>query len=70
MKRRRNLSIFNNGKIFNLIEDKERLFIARAKFLDENHLILPTFKSNLSFMIKIKNFKKRAQISQSKVFKF
>ena len=34
----RNLSIFNNGKIFNLIEDKERLFIARAKFLDENHI--------------------------------
>lgn len=67
----RNLSIFNNGKIFNLIEDKERLFIARAKFLDENHLIF-TLLSNQIYLYDIKNKKilKELQISQSKFSNF
>jgi DNA-binding beta-propeller fold protein YncE len=67
----RNLSIFNNGKIFNLIEDKERLFIARAKFLDENHLIFALL-SNQIYLYDIKNKKilKELQISQSKFSNF
>lgn len=67
----RNLSIFNNGKIFNLIEDKERLFIARAKFLDENHLIFALL-SNQIYLYDIKNKKilKEIQISQSKFSNF
>lgn len=65
------LSIFNNGKIFNLIEDKERLFIARAKFLDENHLIFALL-SNQIYLYDIKNKKilKELQISQSKFSNF
>jgi len=67
----RNLSIFNNGKISNLIEDKERLFIARAKFLDENHLIFALL-SNQIYLYDIKNKKilKELQISQSKFSNF
>ena len=67
----RNLSIFNNGKISNLIEDKERLFIARAKFLDENHLIFALL-SNQIYLYDIKNKKilKEIQISQSKFSNF
>jgi hypothetical protein len=65
------LSIFNNGKISNLIEDKERLFIARAKFLDENHLIFALL-SNQIYLYDIKNKKilKELQISQSKFSNF
>lgn len=67
----RNLSIFNNGKISNLIEDKERLFIAYAKFLDENHLIFALL-SNQIYLYDIKNKKilKELQISQSKFSNF
>lgn len=67
----RNLSIFNNGKISNLIEDKERLFIARAKFLDKNHLIFALL-SNQIYLYDIKNKKilKELQISQSKFSNF
>lgn len=67
----RYLSIFSDGKISNLIEDKERLFIARAKFLDENHLIFALL-SNQIYLYDIKNKKilKELQISQSKFSNF
>ena len=67
----RNLDIYTNGKFENIIKDTERQFIARAKFLDENHIIYALL-SNQIYLYDIKNKKilKEIQISQSKFSSF
>ena len=67
----RNIDIYKDGKIENVIEDKDRLFIARAKFLDENHIIYALL-SNQIYLYDIKNKKvvNEVQISQSKFSNF
>lgn len=67
----RNLGIFKDGKMENLIADTERMFIGRAKFLDENHVIYALL-SNQIYLYDIKNKKvlKEIQISQSKFSHF
>ena len=63
----RNIDIHKNGKIENIINDSERMFIGRAKFLDENHIIYALL-SNQIYLYDIKNKKvlKEIQVSQSK----
>ena len=67
----RNIDIYKDGKIENIIKDKDRLFIARAKFLDENHIIYALL-SNQIYLYDIKNKKvlNEIQISQSKFSHF
>lgn len=67
----RNIDIYKDGKIENIIEDKDRLFIARAKFLDENHIIYALL-SNQIYLYDIKNKKilSEIQVSQSKFSHF
>ena len=67
----RNLDIYKDGKIENIIKDTERLFIGRAKFLDENHIIYALL-SNQVYLYDIKNKKvlKEIQVSQSKFSSF
>jgi hypothetical protein len=67
----RNIDIYKNGKIENIIKDKDRLFIARAKFIDENHIIYALL-SNQIYLYDIKNKKvlNEIQISQSKFSHF
>lgn len=67
----RNIDIYKDGKIEKIIEDKDRLFIARAKFLDQNHIIFALL-SNQLYLYDIKNKKilKEVQISQSKFSNF
>jgi DNA-binding beta-propeller fold protein YncE len=67
----RNIDIYKNGKIENIIKDTDRLFIARAKYLDENHIIYALL-SNQIYLYDIKNKKilKELQISQSKFSNF
>ncbi len=50
----RNLFIYNSGKLLPLIEDKEKLYISYAKFLDENHIVYALL-SNQIFIYNIKN---------------
>lgn len=67
----RNVFIYKDGKLLNLIDDKKRLFIAYAKFLDENHIIYALL-SNQIFIYDIKNKSiiKEIQVSQSKFSHF
>ena len=67
----RNIDIYKDGKIEKIIEDKDRLFIARAKFLDQNHIIFALL-SNQLYLYDVKNKKilKEVQISQSKFSNF
>ena len=67
----RNLDIYTNGKFENIIKDTQRQFIARAKFLDKNHIIYALL-SNQIYLYDIKNKKilKEIQISQSKFSSF
>lgn len=67
----RNISLYKNGKLTHLIEDKQRLFIGRAKFLDKNHIIYALL-SNQIYLYDIKNrtITKEIQISQSKFSNF
>ena len=67
----RNIDIFKDGKLNKIIEDKDRLFIANAKFLDENHIIYALL-SNQIYLYDIKNKKvvNEIQISQSKFSNF
>jgi WD40 repeat protein len=67
----RNINIYKNGQMQSIIEDKERLFIGRAKFLDENHIIYALL-SNQIYLYDIKNKKvlNEIQISQSKFSNF
>jgi hypothetical protein len=67
----RNINILKNGNMYNIIDDKKRLFIGRTKFLDENHIIYALL-SNQIYLYDIKNKKiiKEIQISQSKFSSF
>ena len=55
----------------NIIDDSQRMFIGRAKFLDENHIIYALL-SNQIYLYDIQNKKilKEIQISQSKFSNF
>lgn len=66
-----NLFIYNNGKLSTLIEDKEKLYISYAKFLDEDRIIYALL-SNQIFIYNIKNktVEKQTQVSQSKFSSF
>lgn len=67
----RNLGIYKNGQVQNIINDSQRMFIGRAKFLDENHIIYALL-SNQIYLYDIQNKKilKEIQISQSKFSNF
>ena len=67
----RNIDIYKDGKLNKIIEDKDRLFIAYAKFIDKNHIIYALL-SNQIYLYDIKNKKvlKEIQISQSKFSNF
>ena len=67
----RNLGIYKNGQMQNIIDDSQRMFIGRAKFLDENHIIYALL-SNQIYLYNIQNKKilKEIQISQSKFSNF
>ena len=67
----RNIDIYKDGKLNKIIEDKDRLFIAYAKFIDENHIVYALL-SNQIYLYDIKNKKvlKEIQISQSKFSNF
>ncbi|MDY3199881.1 MAG: WD40 repeat domain-containing protein [Arcobacter sp.] len=67
----RNISLYKDGKLTHIIEDKQRLFIARAKFLDENHIIYALLSNQIYlYDIKNKTITKEIQISQSKFSNF
>lgn len=67
----RNISLYKDGKLTHIIEDKQRLFIARAKFLDENHIIYALLSNQIYlYNIKNKTITKEIQISQSKFSNF
>ena len=67
----RNVNIYKDGQMQSIIEDTQRLFIGRAKFLDENHIVYALL-SNQIYLYDIKNKKvlKESQISQSKFSNF
>jgi hypothetical protein len=67
----RNIDIYKDEKIESITKDSERLFIAYAKFLDENHIIYALL-SNQIYLYDIKNKKilKEIQVSQSKFSNF
>ena len=67
----RNINIYRDGKLENIIEDKDRLFIAYAKFVDGNHIIYALL-SNQVYLYDIKNKKvvNEVQVSQSKFSNF
>ena len=67
----RNIDIYEDGKLNKIIEDKDRLFIAYAKFIDENHIVYALL-SNQIYLYDIKNKKvvNEVQISQSKFSNF
>ena len=67
----RNIDNYKDGQIENIVEDSKRMFIARAKFLDENHIIYALL-SNQIYLYDIKNKEvlKEIQVSQSKFSNF
>ena len=67
----RNVNIYKDGQMQSIIEDTQRLFIGRAKFLDENHIVYALL-SNQIYLYDIKNKKvvNEVQISQSKFSNF
>lgn len=67
----RSINIYKNKQFEKIIDDNEGLFIAWAKFLDENHIVYALL-SNQIFIYDIKNKKivKEAQVSQSKFSNF
>ncbi|MFW2443099.1 WD40 repeat domain-containing protein [Aliarcobacter butzleri] len=67
----RNLFIYEDKKLINIIDDKKRLFIAYAKFLDENHIIYALLSNQLFiYDIKNKTTLNEVQASQSKFSHF
>lgn len=67
----RNIDIYKNKKLERIIFDEDRLFIARAKFLDENHIIYALLSNQLYlYDIKNKRISKEIQISQSRFSNF
>lgn len=67
----RNLHIYKNKNMENIIDAKEKQYIAKAKFIDENHIIYALL-SNQIFIYDIKNKKviNELQVSQSKFSNF
>lgn len=67
----RSISIYKNKLFEKIIDDKAGLFIAKAKFLDDEHIIYALL-SNQIFVYDIKNKKitNEIQISQSKFSNF
>ena len=67
----RNINIYKNRQFEKIIDDKAGLYIAWAKFLDENNIIYALL-SNQIFIYDIKNkkIKNEVQISQSKFSNF
>ena len=67
----RNLTIYENGKFNTIISDKKRMFIAKAKFLDENRIIF-SLLSNELYIYDIKSKKKvlKLDVSLSKFSDF
>lgn len=67
----RDLSIYKNNKIENIISANEKLYIAKAKFINENFIIYALL-SNQIFIYDIKNKKviSELQVSQSKFSNF
>lgn len=67
----RNIDIYKNKKLERIILDEDRLFIARAKYLDENHIIYALLSNQLYlYDIKNKRISKEIQISQSRFSNF
>ena len=67
----RRVHIYQNGTIELIIPYTERLFIAKAKFIDENTIILGLLSNEIiSYDIKKKKTNYRIQISQSKFSNF
>ena len=67
----RDLNIYKNNKMENIISANEKLYIAKAKFVDENTIIY-SLLSNQIFIYDIKNKKVlgEIQVSQSKFSHF
>lgn len=67
----RDLNIYKNNKMENIISANEKLYIAKAKFVDENTIIY-SLLSNQIFIYDIKNKKVlfEIQVSQSKFSNF
>lgn len=67
----RNLTIYENDKFNTIISDKKRMFIAKAKFLDENRIIF-SLLSNELYIYDIKSKKKvlKLDVSLSKFSDF
>lgn len=67
----RDINIYKDGKLINLISSKERMFIAQAKFISKDKIVF-TLLSNQVYLFDIKSktniYKK--QISQSKFSHF
>lgn len=62
----RNIDIFENNKFKNIISDKKRMFIAKAKFLDKNNIVFALLSNEVYFYdMQKKEVKKIIQISHS-----
>jgi len=62
----RNIFIYENEELKNIISDKERLYIAYAKFLDADHIIYALLSNQIYiYSLKEKKILKEMQISQS-----
>jgi len=67
----RRVHIYENGKLELLIPYTQKLFIAKAKFIDENNILLALLSNEIiSYNIKKKTQNYRVQISQSKFSNF
>lgn len=67
----RRIDIFENGKLLNIISDKKRLFIAQAKFINENEIIFSLLSNELLlYNMSTKKIIYNKQISQSKFSSF
>lgn len=62
----RDIYVYENGKLENLVSAKDRLFIAYAKFLDSKHIVYALLSNQVYlFDIEKKEIVKETQISQS-----
>ena len=67
----RNIDIYQNGKLQNIISDKKRMFIAKAKFINDDKIVF-SLLSNQLYLYDLKNKKNiySIQVSQSKFSNF
>lgn len=67
----RNISIFRNNTLQNVISDKNNLFIAKAKFIDENTIIFALLSNEIFvYDLVTKRILQKKQISHSKFSNF